>query len=149
MTEKWNFLKKMGADAIVRWAASATKDPKFIEDMLKGVLDTEMQKGTCFDMKDFFDRNENMITQIDIELINQAKDLTEDQKQFDIIAQNIEHHIHRFNKEWLMKYLEERHIDFYNIIQTDPNPEKFENWITEQIQNVSKLIREELQKNKC
>ena len=141
-------LKKIGADFALRYAAQATKDPKFIEDMLKGVLDTEFKKGTCFDMKEFFDKNENMIKQIDIELINQAKEYTDDQEQFTIIAKNIENHMWRFDTKWLMEYLEENHSDYFNIIQTDADPLKFKNWITQQIQNISGLISEELQKNK-
>lgn len=143
-----NYFKKLAADVGLRYAATASKDPKFIEDMLKGVLDTEMQKGTCFEMKEFFDNNEDMIKQIDIELINQAKDLTQDQEQFSILAENIENHMWRFDKEWLMKYLEEKHPDFFMIIKTDSEPKKFEEWITQQIQNVSSLIRQELGKNK-
>ena len=146
MTLDW--LKKLTADAGLRYAATASKDPKFIEDMLRGVLDTELKKGTCFDMKEFFDKNENIIKQIDIELINQAKDLTQDHEQFKILAKNIENHMWRFDNKWLMKYLEEKHPDFFMIIKTDAEPKKFEEWITNQIQNVSTLIMQELGKNK-
>ena len=143
-----NGWKEIGADTMLRYAATATKDPKFIEDMLKGILDTEFKKGTCFDMKANFDKNENMINQIDIALINQAKEFTKDQEQFTIIAENIENHMWRFDTKWLMAHLEKKHPDYYMIIKTDSDPEKFESWITQQIQNVSGLISEELQKNK-
>ena len=140
--------KEIGADMMLRYAATATKDPKFIEDMLKSILDTEFKKGTFFDMKANFDNNENMINQIDIDLINQAKAFTKDQEQFTIIAENIENHMWRFDTKWLMEFLEKKHPDYYLIIKTDSDPEGFEAWITQQIQNVSGMISEELQKNK-
>lgn len=145
---KKDTIARIGSDAALRYMAEATKDPKFIEDILKGVLKQELDKGTCFEMKALFDSKGDIMKEIDSELINQAMEYTKDPEQFRIIANNIELHMWLFEKKWMLAFLEKEFPDHYNIILTDSNSDSFKEWIGDQIKIVSDKLLQEFKKIK-
>ena len=63
------------------------------------------------------------------------------------IKANLSKYMYHFNSTWCLETLKREQPDFFSVIMTDENPEKFKQWFANEIQAMIKMVNDAFSSN--
>lgn len=130
-------LARMG----VAVATKLLEDPDYLEKYLKKYLKDVLKKSNPVLFEQQFQRRIHFVNEMDPTHVQQVrKMIVEYNLDISKILTTIRANIPRFNKDWVMDWLEKEHWDYYKVIYTHPQRIAFEMWLALQINEVANYI---------
>ena len=134
-------LKRILLKAGLSIMTDALEDPKALEEYLKGYLNDLTKKSDPYLFESQFEQGVHLLKEIDPMHLELAIEFIKENK-LDIskLLHTLRTNMPRFNRVWVMKWLEEEHEDFWMVIKVHPRKNEFEMWLADQVQEISNWL---------
>ena len=136
-------LANIGAQLGISYAVEITNELKDFEKFIIQQLKARLKDTQPRELKYAFRDNLSIYNGVDSnELKNLMSYVKSDDPRILKIKANIQKHMYYFDQYWALETLRKELPDFYSIIMTDAEPERFKAWFSSQIQDILKQVNE-------
>lgn len=113
---------------------------EWLEEELTKYLKEHLNKSNPEEFVETFEKNTNIMDLIPPEELEFARKMADNDPDLPVIKENIARNLTHFDKEWVLDWIYKNKPEFYQVMATHPEREKFEAWLSQQIHNISEYV---------